>query len=174
MSNAHEAAVEVKNATEVEKTKFAVKSANAETGDYEFHFGNGHTIKGNIKDFSHEIQRELLMHGLLQKVGDSYSGAKGDFAKAIESAQGVVDQLREGKWTAGRVAAERGPKIGELVEAVARLQKKPVAEVAAILEKADDGKRKALRSHPAVKAAIAAIRAEKAAAAAEKAGAVTL
>lgn len=168
------AATEVKNATEVEKTKFAVKSANAETGDFEFAFGNGHVIKGNIKDFRHEIQRELLMHGLLQKVGDSYSGAKGNYESAIASAQGVITQLREGKWTAGRSTGEKGPRVGELAEAVARIQKKPVAEVAAILEKADDEKRKALRSHPAVKAAIAAIRAEKAAAAAEKAGAVTL
>jgi len=147
-------------ATEVSKPRFAKKSYNEETGVVSIEFGNGKVLELDTNACSPEIKTLLMLHGASQKIGDSYAGAKGDFASGIASAQSVIDQLLAGEWTSS--GEERGPRLAELAEAIARIKGVPVEKALAAVEKATDDQRKAWRSNAQVKAAIAQARAEKA------------
>lgn len=154
---------------EEKKIKFCEKSGEGTVAS--FKFGNGHIITLDLAELSEEIQQELMLHGALQKIGDSYASAGGDFAFAIAAADKVIDNLRNGLWGSTRAGSGEGKKTsGELVTALAQLQNKEVAEVIAALEAATDEQRKAIRAHPAVKAKIAELRAQKAQEALAKAG----
>ena len=157
------------NAVEEVKTpKFCEKDYNDE-GLAEFKFGNGTVVSVNVNDLSEDIRNNLMMHGLMQKVGDAYASAKGDFTIGVAAAEKVITQLHDGQWTASRASGEAKPKIGELVTALATLKGLDPAVVAVAVEKATDEQRKAWRKHPAIAAEIAKVRAEKAAERAAKA-----
>lgn len=162
--------------------KFAEKDYDPETGVASFDFGNGKSLRVDVSELNEEIRTRLMFHGLLQKVGDSYAGAKGDYAKALESAQSVIDQLKSGEWRAARGEGGTGPRLGELAEALARIKGVTVEEARAAVDAAAalDGteeqkaagaeKLKAWRAHPQIKAAIAQNRAVKAQREAQEAG----
>ena len=154
---------------EVKKPKFCEKSAEGTV--VSFKFGNGTVVSLDLAELSEEMQQELMIHGALQKIGDSYSSAGGDFAFGIAAAEKVVENLKNGAWGSVRAGSGESKKAsGELATALAALQNKDIAEVVAALENATDEQRKALRAHPAVKAKIAELRAEKAKEALAKAG----
>lgn len=154
--------------------KFCNKDYDPETGLATFEFGNGTTLTVDPSDFSDEIRTRLMFHGVLQKVGDSYAGAKGDYSKGITWAQEVIDQLKAGEWRAKPGEGGTGPRLGEIAEALAELKgvsvedaRKAVDTAAALAgteeeKKAGAAKIKAWREHPQVKAQIAEIRARKA------------
>jgi hypothetical protein len=48
--------------------------------------------------FPKNILAELLLHGIVQKVGDAAAGLKDDPAKAREKMESVLAQLLEGDW----------------------------------------------------------------------------
>lgn len=158
--------------TQETKIKFCEKTSEGTT--VFFKFGNGTNLSLDLSSLSDEIREELMIHGALQKIGDSYSSAGGDYAFGVAAASKVIDNLSNGQFNAARTAGEGKKSVGELATALASLQNKPVEEVALALEAATDEQRKALRSHPAVKAKIASLRAEKAAEALAKAGNVSL
>lgn len=156
-------------AVEEKKVKFAEKTSEGTV--LSFKFGNGSVVTIDLAELSEDMQQNLMVHGALQKIGDSYASAGGDFAFAIASAEKVIDNLRNDLWGSVRTGSGEGKKSsGELATALAILQIKDVAEVVAALETATDEQRKAVRSHPAVKAKIAELRAQKAAEALAKAG----
>jgi hypothetical protein len=136
-----------------------------------FKFGNGEVRSLDLDTLSDETKTNLMIHGALQKIGDSYAGAAGDYQFAISNVEKVMGNLEAGNFNAPRASGEAKPKTGELAEAIAALQGTEVAEAAALVEAMDDDTRKAVRAHPAVKAKIAELRAQKAAAAAAKAAA---
>ena len=151
------------------KPKFCEKSAEGTVCS--FKFGNDTVVSVDLAELSEEMQQELMIHGALQKIGDSYSSAGGDFAFGIAAAEKVIENLRNGAWGSTRAGSGESKKSsGELATALASLQGKDVATVAAALEAATDEQRKALRAHPAVRAKIAELRAEKAKEALAKAG----
>lgn len=153
---------------EAKKVKFCEKSSEGTI--VSFKFGNGEERSLDLSTLSEEMQQELMIHGALQKIGDSYASAGGDFAFAIAAAEKTISNLADGNWGSPRTGSGEGKKsVGELATALAQLQGKDVAEVAAALEAASDEQRKTIRNHPAVKAAIAQIRAAKAAEALAKA-----
>lgn len=157
-------------ATETKKVKYCEKSAEGTV--VSFKFGNGTTISQELTDLPEDIQQALMVHGALQKCGDSYASAGGDFAFGIAAVEKVLENLRAGNWGAARTGSGESKKsVGELAAALALLQNKDVETVSAALEAATDEQRKALRAHPAVKAKIAELRAQKAAEALAKAGA---
>ena len=81
--------------TAVEEAKtpaFCKKSWDA-NGVGTFVFGNGTTVSLDVNELSEDQKFNLMMHGLMQKGGDSYASAKGDFALGIASVQKVCDQL---------------------------------------------------------------------------------
>lgn len=154
---------------EEKKVKFCDKSA--EGTEVSFKFGNGTTVSVDLSSLPEDIQESLMIHGALQKIGDSYASAGGDFGFGIAAAEKVIENLRNGLWGSARTGSGESKKSsGELATALALLQGKDVAEVVAALEAATDEQRKAVRGHPAVKAKIAELRAAKAAEALAKAG----
>lgn len=156
------------DAVETKAPKFCSKSYE-DDGLAIFAFGDGEKLTANVSEFSEEIKFELMMHGMMQKVGDSYASAKGNYEAAKKAARAVIDQLANGQWTASRATGEAKPKTGELVEALAAIKGIDVSTVAAAVEKASDEQKKVWRRHPAVAAKIAELRAERALAKAKKA-----
>lgn len=150
------------------KVKFCEKTSEGTI--VSFKFGNGEVRSLDLSTLSEDIQQELMLHGALQKLGDSYASAGGDFAFGIAAVEKVMGNLQDGNWGTPRAAGEGKKSVGELATALAAIKGQDVATVAAALEAATEEQRKALRSHPAVKAKIAEIRAAKAAEALAKAG----
>lgn len=156
------------NAPQEEKVVFCRKDFTEE-GAVTFTFGNGSVVTLDTNALSEEQKFHLMMHGTLQKIGDSYASAKGDYTFGVAAAQKVCDQLLADQWTASRASSGEGaPKIGELSQAIANLKSMDVKAVSEAVSKATDEQRKAWRKNAAIAAEIARMRAEKAAARAAK------
>lgn len=82
----------------------------------QFKFVNGQILTVNLADLDSEMVANLTCHGIGQKVGDAYAGAKGNVDEAIESASAVIERLLSGDWAAEREAA--GPSPNMVAEAV--------------------------------------------------------
>ena len=130
-----------------------------------FEFATGEVKEVSPKDFSSDIQKQLMLHGLSQKLGDSYSGEDADKCHAIFT--GVLANLTDGNWSA-RAGGGGAPRISQLAEALARETGEPVDKCVETLAAMDDDKKKAVRSHPAIQVQLSQIKLEKAAADAEK------
>lgn len=154
--------------SEETKVKFADKSSEGSV--VSFKFGNGEVLSLDVSTLDESIQTELMLHGALQKIGDSYAGAAGDYEFAIGNAKKVIDNLLAGQWKSAREAGEAKPRTGELAEAIARLKKIEVSDAQALVDNLSEEQRKVVRGKDAVKAAIAQIRYEKAQAKAAKGG----
>ena len=154
---------------EDKKVKFCNKEYDLDTGLVEFQFGNGKTLSCDSNKIPEETRKQLMLHGISQKVGDSFAGVKGNYAEGMQNAQDTIDQLYAGVWKAAREDDAR-PRLAELAEAIARIKQVPLEAATAAVEKGSDEQRKSWRSNAKVKAVIAQIRAEKAAKALEEAG----
>ena len=142
------------------------KIASKVTGDgfVRFEFADGEIMQCNLEDIrSEDIIGRLALHGISQKVGDSYAGAE-SITEARLMAQGVWNNLTSGMWA---VKATRG---GKIVEALHRATGKPFDVCLEKFAGMDEAAKKALRKHPDIKRAIADIEAENAAKMAEAAG----
>ena len=118
-------------------------------------FANGQTLSADINDFDENMWNKLTMHGLSQKLGDSYAGAESvDSAYATCSA--LLDQLKSGVWAA---KSSRG---GIVAEALARATGKPLEEAIAAIAKMEKPAIAALKKHPAWMKAKAEIEMERA------------
>ncbi len=150
------------NATSTEaKVKFCDKSSDGNI--VSFKFGNGAELTLDVSTLDQEIQTNLMIHGALQKIGDSYAGAAGDYDFAIAAAKKVIDNLLAGEWKSGREGGgESKPRVTELAEAVARIKGMELAQAVEVISGLSDDQRKALRAKDKVKSVIAQIRYEKA------------
>lgn len=140
----------------------ATKTLDFETLGVEFAFKDAEPILVKLEDFPEDVQKHFALHGISQKLGDSYSSAKGDVAVAQTAFAATLEQLRNGEWRAARGEGESRPRSTELAAAIARIKGQPLEEVVANLASATDEQKKALRANERVKATIAVIRAEKA------------
>jgi hypothetical protein len=82
-------------------TKRTVEKNGAPVG-IAFDFQNGDNLEILIDNLPEHLIPHLVVHGLGQKIGDSYAGVKGDVNAAIQNAQAVIDQLLAGEWNAKR------------------------------------------------------------------------
>jgi hypothetical protein len=142
-------------------SRFCDKDYDIDSGVATFKFGNGTTLEQNVDELPQAVQRQLMLHGFMQKVGDSYASAKGNYSEGIENAQDVIGNLKAGEWGSTR-EGEGKPRLGELSAAIARVKAITLEVATTAVEAAPEEKRKIWRAHPKIKAAIAAIRAEKA------------
>ena len=142
--------------------KIAKKITDVEAGTVTFQFTDESELVVSLADYSEDTVARAALHGLSQKVGDSYSGAESVKA-ARESAEATIENLKEGNWNTVREGSST-PRVGALAAALARATGKTVEEATEVINMMDDDQKKALRVHPQVKAASAAIRSEKAAA----------
>lgn len=151
----------------MEKLKVCKKSFDEKSGIVSFAFVNDTTLTLDTSKLSSEVSTRALGHGLLQKIGDAYAGAKGDVNEAIESAQSVIEQLLAGEWMGEREAA--GPQPSLVAEAVVRAKTKAgqtfdeAATRAKYTGKDSKPNRDAALKNPAVAAEYEGIRAENAA-----------
>lgn len=144
------------------KIRFCNKEYDADTHTLIFAFGNGTTVEWDLNKVPAENQARLLVHGASQKGGDSYAGAKGNYTEGIADLQAVIAAVNSGEWSPGRGDSEARPRLADLAAALARVKNLPLEQATAVVEAADDDKRKTWRAHPRIKAAIAAIKSEKA------------
>ena len=143
---------------------------DTDQGTVTFAWANGTADTFAVSAVPDTIQRRLAIHGLAQKLADAHAGAD-DVAAARAATMAVWDALREGAWT------KRPDGTGAdslLVAAVARVKRCDTATAAAAVARLDADRRKALARHPAIAAAMAAIRAERLAARAASADAPDL
>jgi len=121
-----------------------------------FEFEGDETYKVDLSEFSSEMLTQLAVHGLAQKLGDSYSNSE-SVHEAVEKFYGVLNNLREGVWNPGRSATSGGI----WVEAIARASGKPLAECAEMYSAKSKEEQKAIRKNKSVDAAKRAITIER-------------
>jgi len=146
------------------------KDYDESTREASFEFSDGTLLVLEVAKLSPEIQTRLMLHGAMQKVGDSYSSVRGNVVDAISRAKAVIAALSAGEWGPEREGG--GTRVGLLAEAIARIKGVSPDTARAALQlspDASDEDKKAmrskistLRSHPQIKATIARIQLERA------------
>jgi hypothetical protein len=124
-----------------------------------FKFGNGTVYKIMLADLDEATRDYAACHGIAQKGGDSFAGAKGDPDKAEEMFLPVFEGLMQNKWNRAREAT--GGEL--LVQALVDITGESAEGVRTMLAGKDEAERKAIRKHPQVDAKIKAIQAARAA-----------
>lgn len=127
-----------------------------------------------LSELSPDVVTRLAVHGLAQKIGDSYAGAA-DEADPLAAAKAwiaeTVDQLKKGDWRVAAVGG--GPRASLLAKALARATGQSLEDAIAVVDLlpdedvGDQPGKKTLRK--ALKAQMAEISAEEAQARAAKA-----
>lgn len=138
------------------KVASKVKSAAGVT--FTFADKKGTQLECAIAGLNAEMVQQLAIHGLAQKVGDSYAGAD-SVEEAIANATEVWKNLQ-----AGNFNVRSSGTGGILAEALARIKGMSVDEVSAALSEMDEDGIDKLKKNAKVKAVIAVIRGERAAA----------
>lgn len=137
--------------------KMAKKAKSANGVTFTFADKASTQIEFNLADLSAAMVTELAIHGLSQKVGDSYSGAE-SVSEGMELAKATWKNLLAGNFNA------RASGGGLLAEAVARIKGISVADAEAKLAEATEEQIENLRKNSKVKDTITIIRGERAAA----------
>lgn len=155
------------------RIKVAEKSYDEESATFSIVFTDGTKSDVDLDKLPANIQRMLALHGLSQKLGDSYASVKGNVAEAKAKYQAVLEQLYAGEWKKAREAGEGGAKVTELAEAIARFKnltdEAGIAKANAVVAAASKEQVAQWKANAKIKAIIAQIRAEKAAKRAEEA-----
>ena len=129
-------------------------------------FESGETVTVELSQLNEDIIRKLALHGLSQKVGDSYAGA--ELAEAHELAGSVVERLLAGEWQQAREGGGAA-RVSMLVEALAAATGKTNEEALEVVKGMSEDQKKELKKHPAIAKELATIAAERAVAKAAKA-----
>ena len=144
-------------------------TVDPDKGTVTFAWADGQADTFTIGDVPDTIRRRLALHGLAQKLADAHAGER-DVASARAATRAVWEALAAGDWT--KRPSDGGTSL--LVAAVARVKGIDEAQAAAAIERLPADKRRALERHPAIRAAMAAIRAERLAARAAEGPALDL
>lgn len=136
------------------------KTVDVDTGTITFVFATGEEETVDVTKLPAETQKQLMLHGASQKLGDSYSGEDADKCHTI--LMGVLKNLQEGTWSARAGGGGGSPRISQLAEALHIVTGQPVEDMVEKLSAMDDETKKGVRAHPQVQAALAQIKLEKA------------
>lgn len=129
------------------------------------------TTKVDLSELPQNIIDRAVIHGLSQKLGDSYSGASGDVRQAQMMFIDTLNALQEGDWNRKGGGAASG---GIWVEALAQAAGEEIETALAKWNDMDEETRKSIRKHPQVKLAKAEIEMERAKAKAADAAPISL
>lgn len=151
------------------RIKVAEKDYDEESKTFSIVFADGAKADVELDALPSNIVTLLALHGLSQKLGDSFAGVKGDVAAAKAKFEAVLLQLQSGEWKKAREAGEGGAKVTELAEAIAQFKGAAIEKANAVVAKASPEQIKLWRANAKIKAIIAQIRAKKAAERAAKA-----
>ena len=149
------------------RAQIAKKEVHEDMSGVTIAFADGKPLTVNLADLPDEMVGHLALHGLSQKLGDSYSGEQ-DIASARALAAAVAERLREGNWKAVREGGGGG-RISDLAQALSNVTGQPLEECVTKLADMEKDQKSGLRKHPKIKAELAKIAAERAATAAAKA-----
>lgn len=143
-------------------------NAGQPTGVIQFTFEDNTVQTIDVNTLNDATKFRAMVHGVSQKIGDSYAGAKAEenplaFAKA--AAQETIAQVLRGDW---RAARESGPRVTDLAVAASRVAGQTLEAAIEWLGTLDETQTKEFRNKPKIKAALAQIGAEKAIAKAAK------
>ena len=149
------------------------KNPDFEANTIGFTFGEAGSVAVAIADLPTDIVAKLALHGLSQKLGDSYAGAKSTCAEtgadpdewAKAQVEAVFAQLVEGNWTT-RTPGSR--TATDLATALSEVTGAPLEECIARLDDADKDEKKGLRNHAKIKVILERIKKERAEKKAEK------
>lgn len=138
--------------------KFLSKEASLD--EVKFVLGNGQKLSVRLEYFPLEIQRQLAIHGLSQKVGDSAASCAKDkaYGAAFSAMSDTVDALMGGKWNSGRESSG-----GDLAIAISNLKGLALEDVQAAVRQATEETRKGWMKNKAINAEVLRIRSERAA-----------
>ncbi|RMH12687.1 MAG: hypothetical protein D6698_15020 [Gammaproteobacteria bacterium] len=114
-------------------------------------------LTADLSEVSDDIRLKLALHGLKQKLGDSYAGEK-DPAAAFKAASEVWERLKAGEWSSARSGS--GGRVGQLAQALARATGVSLEEAIAKVESLSKEERAELRKHPRVQKALLEIKME--------------
>lgn len=143
------------------------KAILPENAGVSFTFSNGTLIEALLSDMSPDMVTNLALHGLSQKIGDSYAGTK-DVEDSIAFASAMLKRLQEGEWKVAREGGGGAQRTSMIVEALAAATGKTRDEALEVVATLDKDKVAALKKHPLVAAELAKIAAARAAAKAEQ------
>lgn len=154
--------------TEVKAVRFLSKEVLS--NGVVFKLGNGQTLQAALSDFNATIQKDLALHGLSQKVGDSAAGCAKDkaYGAALAAMTAVHDSLKAGKWGAEREGTG-GQLMEDLIQAIATLKKMDAEAVGAAVRAADEATVKAWLKNAKIASAILELKAKRAKLAAREA-----
>lgn len=155
------------------RNAFAKKVVDAES--VTFNFSNGQTLVADLNPLSEDIRLRLALHGLAQKIGDSYAFGAGEVHTAEEAysaASAQYSALCAGDW--GRVRGAGSDESTLFEEAYLRVNISGIpgvcparpeftlADARAKLAEKTDEQKKSLKKLPAIVAAMGEIRVERA------------
>lgn len=124
-------------------------------GKVKFNWADGEVSEFDVDSLPKEIVGRLALHGLSQKVGDSYASAD-TVAEAKEAAKDVWESLTNGKWSSARGTG------GKIVEALARIMNQPIEVVQANYDNLDAEQKAVLAKDARVRGMLAIIGGERA------------
>ena len=144
----------------------AKKETNLEAMTVVITFRNGFVLSQEFNKLPETVQRQLGLHGLSQKIGDSYASIS-DLEESIETALSVQERLQLGDWVKAREGA--GPRPTMVVDAVVAaliadgqdVSDERKAKIVTVLSDKDE--RKAALKDPVIEAQYEGIRAAAAA-----------
>lgn len=125
-----------------------------------FSFSNGEVLDISVSELPASIVGQLICHGLSQKIGDSYAGAK-TVEEALENASEMAQRLLKGEWGTVRSEGTSKARISQLSLALQRATGKTEEEVLALLDTLSNEQKTALRKHPQIAPHIAQIKIEQ-------------
>lgn len=128
-----------------------------------FKFSDDTVLETKLSDLSPEMVTQLALHGLSQKVGDSYSGVKGDVDEAKKLATGTWERLVKGEFKATRESSGGGSKVTDLARALAKVAGVELVDAVGKLAEMDRDQKKGLRENLHIQRALLEIQKEKAA-----------
>lgn len=134
-----------------------------EDGAVTFTFAHGPVYTVRPGQFTAEIQGDLTLHGLSQKLGDAYADSKGNPRVAEEYFLEVLEQLGNGEWAARR--GEGAPRVSDLAQAYARVKGVELDAAIAKVKSWDNAMKAKVRKIPEIAQALIALQQERLAAA---------
>ena len=99
----------------------------------QFDFRNGKTLALALSELSEPIREYSACHGLLQKIGDEYSGTK-EVDDMVLEAEGVRKRLIEGDWAVEREAGDSMAGASIVIKALVEATNKSVEQIKAFLD----------------------------------------
>ena len=124
-----------------QKVKKAVLSEGDTPTGVRFDFRNGATRSLLLAGLSNDIATYAACHGLLQKVGDEWSGTK-EVDDIVLTCDDIIKRLAAGDWTVEREAGDSMSGASIVIKAIMEASGKTVEQVRAFL----DGKLEAAKA----------------------------